>query len=78
MGISRKEDPSWECPSAIPDGHGLVEAYDPIGKEDGSNVVIPCLYDLENWPKIINIRWGVSVSEPKLKSEGVKATFRHE
>ena len=39
---------------------------------------IPCLYHLENFPKIINIGWGVSVSEPKFKSDGVKADFRHE
>ena len=48
------------------------------GKEDGSYVVIPCLYHLENFSKLINIGWGVSVSEPKFTSDGVKAAFRHE
>ena len=42
------------------------------------HVVIPCLYHLANLPKIINIGWGVSVSEPKFTSDFVKADFRHE
>ena len=78
MGLPRTEDPSWECPSAMPDGNGLVKADFPRGKEYGSRVVIPCLYYLENLPKLINIGWGVSVSEPKFTSNGVKAAFRHE
>ena len=60
------------------DTHGLVKADCPRGKENGSHVVIPCLYNMANFPKLINIGWGVSVSEPKLTSDGVKATFRHE
>ena len=40
-------------------------------------MVIPCLYHLENFPKLINIGWGVSFSEPKFTSDGVKAAFRH-
>ena len=75
MGLTRTEDPSWACPSAMPDGHGLVKADLPRGKEDGSHVVIPCLYHLANLPKLINIGWGVSVSEPKFTSDGVKAAF---
>ena len=30
------------------------------------------------FPKLISIEWGVSVSEPKFTSDGVKAAFRHE
>ena len=41
-------------------------------------MVIPCLYHLENFPKLINIGWGVSVSEPKFTSDGVNAEFIHE
>ena len=41
MGIMRTEYPSWECPYAMPDGHGLVEADLPRRKEDGGHVVIP-------------------------------------
>ena len=78
MGLPMTEDPSWVCPAAMSDGHGLVEAYLPRGKEDGIHVVIPCLYHLESFPKLINIWWGVSVSEPKFTSDGVKAAFRHE
>ena len=78
MELPRKEDPSWACPSAMPYGHVLVEADFPRGKEDGSHVVIPCLYHLDNLPKLINIGWGVSVSEPKFTSDCIKATFRHE
>ena len=77
VGLSRTEYPSWECPSAIPDGHGLIEEYRPIGKEDGSHVVILRLYHIANLPKLINIGWGVSVSEPKFTSDGIKAEFRH-
>ena len=41
-------------------------------------MVIPCLYYLAKFPKLINIGWGVSVSEPKFTSDGVKADFKHE
>ena len=43
MGLPRTEYPSRSCPSAMPDGHGLVKEYLPRGKEYGSHVVIPCL-----------------------------------
>ena len=33
---------------------------------------------MKNLPKLINIGWGVSVSEPKFTSDGVKLVFRHE
>ena len=59
MGLPRIEDPSWACPSAMPDGHGIVEEDFPRGKEDGSHVVIPCLYHLAKFPKLINIGWGL-------------------
>ena len=62
----------------MPDGNGLVEVDFPRGKEYGSHVVIPCFYHLVNLPKLINIGWGVSVSEPKFTSDGVKAEFRKE
>ena len=62
----------------MPDGHELVEEYCPRGKEYEIHVVIPCLYHLYNFPKLINIGWGISVSEPKFTSDGVKAEFRHE
>ena len=62
----------------MPDEHGLVEVYFPRGKEDGSRVVITCLYHLEKNSKLINIGWGVSVSEPKFTSDVVKAAFRNE
>ena len=78
MGIHRTEDPSWARPSDIPDGHRLVKTDLPRGKEDGSHVVIPCLYHMANLPKLINIGWGVSVIEPKFTSNGVKVMFRHE
>ena len=57
------------------DGNALVETDCPIGKEYGSHGVISCLYHLVNFPKLINIGWGVSVSEPKLTSDGVKVTL---
>ena len=41
-------------------------------------MVIPCLYNMENFPKLINIGSVVSVIEPKFTSDGVKAAFRHE
>ena len=41
-------------------------------------MVIPCLYHMEIFPKLINIEWGVSVSEPNFTSDGVKAAFRYE
>ena len=78
MGLPRAEDTSWVCPYVIPCVHGLVETYFQRGKEDGIHVVIPCLYHMANFPKLINIGWGVSVSEPRLTSDGVKAAFRHE
>ena len=53
-------------------------AYFPRGKEDESHVVIPCLYHMANFPKLINIGWGASGSEPKFTSDGVKVVFRHE
>ena len=66
------------CPSGIADGHVIVEVDCPGGKQDGSRVVIPCLYHLANLTKLINIGWGVSVSEPKFMSDGVKVAFIHE
>ena len=78
MGLLRTGDPSWGCPSAIPDGHGRIEADFPRGREDESHVVIPYLYHLEHLPKLINIGWSVSVCEPKFTSNVVKAAFRHE
>ena len=62
----------------MPDGNGLVQARFQRGKEDGSHVFIPCLYHLENLPKLITIGWGVIVSEPKFTSDVVKASFKHE
>ena len=62
----------------MPYGHGLTKADRPRGKEYGSYVVIPCLYHLEIFPKLINLGWGISVGEPKFTSDGVKATFGHE
>ena len=41
-------------------------------------MVIPCLYHLVNFPKLINIGWGVSVIEPKFTGDGVELAFRHE
>ena len=78
MRLLSTEYLSWGCPSAIPDENGLVKSDFPRGKEDGSHMVIPCLYHLANFPKLINIWWGVSVSEPSFMSDGVKAAFRHE
>ena len=75
MGLPRKEDPFWACPSDILDGYGLVEVDCPKDKEYGSHVVIPCFYHLANLANLINIGWGVSVSEPKFTSDGVKAAF---
>ena len=59
----------------MPDVHGIVEVDFPRGKEDGSHVVIPCYNHMTNFPKLINIGWEVSVSEPKFTSDGVKASF---
>ena len=78
MELPRTEDPPWAYPYAMPYGHGLVRADRPRGKEYGSHLVIPCLYHLANFPKLINIGWGVSVGEPKFTSDGVKATFGNE
>ena len=78
MGLLWKEYPSWACPYDIPDGYGLVEADCPRGKEYGSHTVILCLYHMDNFSKLINIGWGVSVSEPKFTSDGVKSAFRHQ
>ena len=71
IGLPSTEDPSWACPSAMSDGYGPIEANLPTGKEDGSHVVIPCLYHLVNLPKLISIGWGVCVSELKFTSDGV-------
>ena len=78
MELPRKEYPSWEFPSAMPDEHVLIEVDCARGKEDVCRVVIPCLYHLAKFPRFINKRWGVSVIEPRFKSDGVKAYFRHE
>ena len=76
MGIPRTEDPSWACPSDMLDVHGLVKEDFSRGKEYSCVHSMP--YHLANLPKIINIGWGVSVSEPKFTSDFVKADFRHE
>ena len=72
--IPRTEYPYWACSSAMPDEHGIVEGDFPRVKEDGSRVghSIPLPYG-ENFPKLINIGWGVSVNEPKFTSDGVKS-----
>ena len=62
----------------MPYGYELIEEIFPRGKEYGSNVVIPCLYYLANFPRLISIGWGVSVIEPKFTSDVVKAAFRQE
>ena len=62
----------------MPDGHGLIESYCPRDKENGSHVVIPCIYHLENLPKLINVGWGVSISGHKFTTDDIKAPFRHE
>ena len=67
MGLTRTEDPSCACPYARPDENGLVEADCPRGKEYRSDVVIPFLYHLENFPKLINI-WGGGVVLVNLSS----------
>ena len=64
MELPTKEDQSCACPSSMPDEHVLIEADCPKSKEDGSHVVIPCLYHLTHFPRLINIGWGVSVIEP--------------
>ena len=78
MGLPRTEYPSCAYPSAIPEGHGTAEVDPSIGKKYGSHVVIPCLYHTVNFPKLINIGWGISVSEPKFTSDVVKVVFRPE
>ena len=78
MVLPSTEDPSWACPSDMPYGNVLVEAYFPIGKEDRSHVVIPRLYHLDHLQKLINIGWRVSVIEPNITSYEVKPVFRHE
>ena len=79
MGLPMAEDPSWAFPSTIPNRYGLVKADYPRGKEDGSHVVIPYLYHLENFPNLIHVGWGGgSVSESKFTIDGVNAAFRHE
>ena len=78
MGLMRKEYLSRACTSDMPYGHGIVESDCPRGKEYGSHVVITCLHHLANFPKLINIWWGVSVSEPKFTSYGVKSVFINE
>ena len=76
MGLLITAYPSWVCPSAMPDGHRLVEADFLKGKEYVSHVVIPRLYHLASFPKLINIVRGVRVSETKLTNDGVKSEFR--
>ena len=56
----------------------LSKAYFSRGKEDGSHVVIPCLYHLANFSKLINIGWRVIVSETKFTSDCIKSAFGHE
>ena len=75
IGLPRTEYPSWACPSDIPDGHVIIEVDFPGGKQDGSRVVIPCLYHPANLTKLINIGWGVSVSEPTFTIDVVKVEF---
>ena len=41
-------------------------------------MVIPCLYHLTHFSRLISIGWGVSVIEPKFTIDGVKAEFIHE
>ena len=41
-------------------------------------MVIPCLYHLANFSRVINIGWGVSVIEPNFTSDGVNEKLRHE
>ena len=77
MGLQRTEDKTWACPSDMTDGDVLVKADFLRGREDGIHVVITCLYHLANLPKLINIGWGVSVSEPKFTSDGFTALFRN-
>ena len=78
MGIPSTEDPYWPCSFDMPYVHGLIKAYLPRVKEDVSHVIIQCLYHLANFPKLINIGWGVNVSEPKFTSDDAKAAFVHE
>ena len=59
-------------------GYGIAEADFLRGMEDGSHVVIPFLYHMENFPNFINIGWGVSVSEPKFTSDDIKSAFIHQ
>ena len=33
---------------------------------------------MANLPKLINVGWGVSVSEPNFTNDGVKTEFKHE
>ena len=39
---------------------------------------VPCFYNLDILPRLINIGWDVSVSEPKFTSDVVKSEFRYE
>ena len=71
MGLPRTEYPYWACPYDMIYGNGFIEVDFPRVKEDGIHVVIPCLYYLSNFPKPINIGWGISVSEPNFMSDGV-------
>ena len=78
MNFPRTEDPSWACTFAMPDRNGILEEDLPRDKEDGSCVVIPCFYYQENLPKLLNIGWSVSVSEPQSMSDGVKAALGYD
>ena len=56
-------------------GHVLAKSDFPRGREDGSHVVISCINHLAALPKLINLGWGVSVSETKFTNDGDKALF---
>ena len=62
----------------MPDGHGIVEADFPRGKQYVSCIVILCIYHLARFPKLIKIGLGFSVSEPKFTSDDINSEFRHE
>ena len=55
MGLPWAEHKTWTSPLAMPNGHALIQAHYPAGKEELRHVGAPSILHLADLPKLVNV-----------------------
>ena len=77
VGFARTKHPPGASPSAMPDGHALVEAQCPSCRKYHLHVFIPRANQISNLPKLIAEGRRRLIRETQRRRDCQKATPRH-